>query len=175
MTPFEATLAALLKLPVYKDDRADERKPAQLAAVAFEVSRLKPPSGVGAKEWRALVLAVGEAESGYSLRIMEGLCRPHECDHGRARSPWQMHENPWTRPVWAELQGFEGLRVQVQAVDGMLKRAYFQCERSRPDGFWASQTLLAYAGKGCVDRTIAPWRGLELRLQYWRVAWRAMG
>lgn len=175
MNAFEATLAAVLKLPVYKEDLADERKPAQIAAIALEVSRLRPPPGVNAKEWRALVLAVGEAESGFSLRIMEGLCKPHECDHGRARSPWQMHENDHTRPFWQSLQGFEGLRVQVDQADKMLKRAYFQCERSNPEGFWAEQTVLAYAGKGCVNRTIAPWKGLDLRLNYWRLAWRAMG
>ena len=168
MTPFEATLAAVLKLPVYKDDLKDERKPAQLAAVALEVSHLKPPSGVNAKEWRALVLAVGEAESGYSLRIMAGECRPFECDHGRARSPWQMHENDHTRPFWQDLQGFVGLHVQVDQADKMLKRAYFQCPRT-------PSVVNAYAGKGCGGNTIAPWRGADLRIHFWLVAWQAMG
>ncbi len=175
MNPFEATLAAVLRLPVHHEDLKDERKIPQLAAIALEVSQLKPPLGVTSKDWRALILAIGEAESGFSLRIMEGLCRSHECDHGLARSPWQMHANDFTRPAWEQLQGFEGLHVQVQAVDGMLKRAYYLCERSNPEGYWAEQTILAYAGRGCINRTIAPWKGLELRLSYWRTARRAMG
>ncbi len=176
MSTTTQVLAALLALPTFHEDVADERKPAQLAAVAHEVAQLKPPAGVGAKEWRALVVAVGQAESGFSLRIMEGNCKPFECDRGRARSNWQMQKNRLNEAVWDELQGFESLRVQVQIADKMLKRAYYTCERSNPDGFWAAQTILAYAGRGCVDRkTIAPWRGLDHRLELWRKAWRAMG
>jgi hypothetical protein len=168
-------LAALLALPTYREDVADPRKPAQIAALAHEIAELKPPAGVNSKDWRALVIAVGQAESNFSLRIMEGRCKPFECDRGRARSAWQMHKNKHTAPVWDELHGFETLRVQVQTADGMLKRAYYMCERSNPEGFWAAQTILAYAGRGCVDKkTIEPWRGLELRLEYWRKAWRAM-
>lgn len=172
--PFAYTLAALLKLPIYKDDFDDPRKPAQLAAVALEVSRLKPPAGVGAKEWRALVLAVGEAETGYSLRIMAGECKHFECDHGRARSPWQMHENGYNRPVWDQLQGFVGLHVQVDEADKMLKRAYFQC-RLTPSDVWVRPVVTAYAGKGCGGNTIGPWRGADLRIAYWLRAWKAMG
>jgi hypothetical protein len=176
MTSTTAILSALLALPVFKDDLADERKPAQYAAIASEIAQLKPPAGVGRKEWQALVLVIGYAESGYALRITEGNCRTYECDRGRARSNWQMHQNDHTRPVWDQLQGFSTLHVQVQTADKMLKRAYYTCERSNPNGFWAAQTILAYAGRGCVDRqTIAPWKGLNLRLEYWRRTWRVLG
>lgn len=176
MSPYEYTLAALLRLPVYKEDVAEtERKRQQFEAVATEVAKLKPPAGVAAREWRAIVVAVGEAESGYSLRIMAGQCKPYECDHGRARSAWQMHENNYTRPVWEQLWGQENLAIQVQAADGMLKRAYYRCEKEQPDGFWVEQTFLAYAGRNCKQTTIEPWKGLALRVGYWRLAFRAMG
>lgn len=173
MTPLAAALAAVLALPVYKDDLTDARKVPQLAALAREVSLLEPPAGVSRKDWRALVLAVGEAETGYSLRIMDGLCRPYECDHGKARSPWQLHANDHTRPVWEQLQGFTTLHVQVQTASEMLKRSYFTCARSRAP--FPQATLLAFAGKGCRPDTIVPWRGLDLRVRYWTIARRAMG
>ncbi len=173
-TPFAHALAGLLALPIYKDDRQDPRKFSQLALVAHEVSQLEPPPGVSRKDWMALVVAIGEAESGYSLRIMEGLCRPLECDRGRARSPWQMHQNDHTRPVWDELQGFMTLHVQVQTASAMLKRSYFTCV-NRSGLPWQKSTVLAYAGRGCNSQTIVPWAGLDLRMRYWTVARRAMG
>ncbi len=174
MTPVEATLAALLALPVYKDDVTDHRKPAQYAALAHEVAQLKPPAGVGAKDWRALVLAVGAAETHFALRIMEGQCKPFECDRGRARSSWQLHSNQHTAPVWEQLHGFVTLSVQVRTADAMLKRAYYQC-RTTPSDIWIRPVVNAFAGRGCKSNTIAPWRGIDLRLDYWLRARRAMG
>ncbi len=127
MTPFEATLAAVLALPASVEDKADPRQSAHLQAIALEVSQLKPPRGIGAKDWRAIVLASGFAETHMSLRIMDGLCKAFECDRGKARSGWQLHSNDFTRPVWDQLQGLDNLHVQVVTADSMLKRSYYQC------------------------------------------------
>lgn len=178
MTPFEATLAALLALPTYKEDRApehQERRQELLAAIAGPVSELSPPAGIDARDWRALVIAVGGAETHYSLRIVaDGRCKPYECDRGRARSAWQLQNNDHLRPVWEELgQGLSTIDVQVRAADQMLKRAYHQCRQA--PGEWKYKTLMSFAGRGCKQMTLGPWRGLVLRLDYWQRARRAMG
>ena len=177
MTPFAATLAALLSLPVAVEDKANEYKPAQYAALAHEIAKVKPPRGIGAKDWRALLIAVGAAETHYALRIMDGRCKPFECDRGRARSSWQLHENLFTRPVWAELHGFTNLHIQVKTADEMLKRSWYQCAgHTRELPVAVQRTVLAFAGKPCDPRaTAAIWRGLELRTGYWLKARQAMG
>ncbi len=38
-----------------------------------------------------LLLAVAYHESGFRGSIDAGLCKPYECDHGRAFSMWQLH------------------------------------------------------------------------------------
>lgn len=175
MNAFESALAGLLSLPVAKDDRNDPRKYSQYVAIATEVAKLKPPRGVETREWRALVEAIGGAETHYLLRVMEGHCKPFECDRGHARSSWQLHKNLYTAPVWEQLQGFTTIAVQVQTADAMMKRAYYQCERSNPEGDWVRQVVLSFAGKGCKPDTIVPWRGLDLRINYWNHVRRAMG
>lgn len=177
MTPFVYTLAALNALPVAVEDLQEERKPAQYYAIAAEVSRLKPPAGIGAKDWRALVIAVGGAETHYLLRVMDGHCRPLECDRGLARSSWQMHKNLFTAPVWDQLQGLANIPMQVKTADEMLKRAYHQCRGNAVDPLHLVQrTVLGFAGRGCDPKaTAAPWRGLGLRTTYWLKARQAMG
>ncbi len=178
MTPFDIVLAGLLKLPIAHEDQADPRKPAQLAALALEVSQLKPPAGLSRKDWWSLVLAVGAAETHFSLRVMDGQCKPFECDRGKARSSWQLHKNLYTASVWDQLHGFAHLSVQVQAADAMLKRSYYQCRAAATDPLVLVQrTVHAFAGLGClVDRkTVNPWRGLQLRNTYWLRVRQAMG
>ncbi len=177
MTPFAYTLAALTALPVANEDLGNEYKPAQYAAIAREVSQLKPPAGIGAKDWRALVLAVGGAETHYLIRVMDGRCRPLECDKGLARSAWQMHKNLFNAPVWEQLHGLTNIPVQVKTADAMLKRAYHQCRADAVDPLWlVKRTVLGFAGRGCDPKaTVEPWRGLELRTTYWLKARQAMG
>lgn len=174
MTPFEYTLAALLTLPVAVEDKANEYKPAQYAAIATEVSRLKPPRGVGSKDWRALVLAVGGAETHYLYRVMDGQCKPFECDRGRARSGWQLQKNKHIEPVWDQLQGMTNIAVQVQTADKMLKLAYYQCAKT-PTDVWIRPVVNAFAGRGCQSMTIVPWGGYQKRFTYWLKARQAMG
>ncbi len=174
---FAYTLAALNALPFAVEDREHDLKPAQYVAIAQAVSQLKPPAGMGAKDWRALVLAVGAAETHYLIRVMDGQCRPLECDKGLARSAWQMHRNLFNAPVWDRLQGLSNIPLQVTTADAMLKRAYHQCRASHVDPLVLVQrTVLGFAGRPCDPHaTAAPWRGLGLRTTYWLKARQAMG
>jgi hypothetical protein len=151
--------AAVESLPCYVEDRGDPEKSAQLdqiAAAIAEVSRDAPRSP---REWAALLLTIGHHESTFSLRIQRGKCKPHECDHGRARSAWQLHKNAFTAPLWDQLEGVENTRVQVQAASDALRRAYYTCGRTSGVP-WLQATLNAYAGRRCG----AQWPGLEQRL-----------
>ncbi len=177
-TTFAYTMAAVLALPVFKEDVEAPEKIAQLVAVAHYVAQAEPPAGYPAKDWRALVLAVGFAESGLSLRIMRGDCKAHECDGGRARGGWQVHRNRLNAEQWDRMQGYESLEDQVAVASKMLARAYWQCSRKGHsiEALTAS-ALSAYAGRGCYVPTAGnpePWAGVHVRISYWRRARRAM-
>src|SRR5687767_12279984 len=93
---FEAyVLAGLNALAVFTEDRAPElaeQKRQQYAAIASAVASVAGEQKIARRaEWASLIVAIGYAESGFSLRIMDGRCKPWECDRGRARGGWQVH------------------------------------------------------------------------------------
>jgi hypothetical protein len=150
--------AAMESLPCFVEDRGDPEKSAQLDAIAAAVAEVSRDAPRAPREWAALLLTIGYHESTFSLRIQRGECKPHECDHGRARSAWQLHKNLFTAPVWDQLHGVENTVVQVQAASDALKRAYFTCSRSGVP--WLQATLNGYAGRRCG----AEWPGLDQRV-----------
>jgi hypothetical protein len=163
--------AAVMSLPTYFEDRdAGAEKAAQLTVIADAVAtNALPPAGIPRQEWAALVLAVGYAESTYSLRIHRGDCRleKRECDAkrlksgelvARAKSAWQMHANLFTSPVWDQLTGIENTPLQVTQASAMLRRGYHTCSRAGVP--WQVATINGYAGRKCS----AQWRGLGERL-----------
>jgi hypothetical protein len=150
--------AAMESLPCFIEDRGDPDKSAQLDAIAAAVAEVSKDAPRAPREWAALLLTIGYHESTFSLRIQRGECKPHECDHGRARSAWQLHKNLFTAPIWDQLHGIENTTVQVQAASDALKRAYFTCSRSGVP--WLQATLNGYAGRRCS----AEWPGLDQRV-----------
>lgn len=165
------TRAALGSLPVFHEDReAVAEKAVQLDAIAEAVAvNALPPDGIPRREWAALVLAVGYAESTYSLRIHRGECRleKKECDAkrlksgelvARAKSPFQMHENLFTRDTWSLMTGIENTAVQVTQASAMLRRGFHTCSRAGVP--WQVATINGFAGRKCS----AQWRGLGERL-----------
>lgn len=150
--------AAMDSLPCFIEDRGDPAKTAQLDAIAAAVAEVSRDAPRSPREWAALLLTIGYHESTFSLRIQRGECKPFECDHGRARSAWQLHKNLFTAPVWDQLHGIENTAVQVRAASDALRRAYYQCNRSGVH--WVRATLNGYAGRRCS----AEWPGLEQRV-----------
>jgi hypothetical protein len=105
---FKAILAALALLPLYKEDASGPEKTAQQTAIAYSLAaRTQDPELV------AFVIAWGDAETHYSLRVHAGLCQRWECDHGRARSPWQGHRNGMADERWSRMLGIENTDAQV--------------------------------------------------------------
>lgn len=150
--------AAMDALPCYVEDRDDPDKSAQLDAIAAAIADVSKDAPRSPREWAALLLTIGYHESTFSLRIQRGQCKPYECDHGRARSAWQLHKNLYTAPIWEQLHGVENTAVQVRAASDALRRAYFTCSRSGVS--WLQATLNGYAGRRCSDE----WPGLNQRV-----------
>ncbi len=157
---------ALRSLPVYFEDRADpELKATQLADMATAIEQAAEqhrPPGVKVKDWEATLITVAFHESTNSLRIHQGLCKPHECDSGRARGPWQQHRNGRTEDDWNALIGLEHTGFQAETASVQLRRGFLNCKGSPAP--WLQGTLNNYAGKNCNELN---WDGLEDRLQTW--------
>lgn len=162
----DKTRNALKSLPVYFEDReSGDVKHAQLSLIAFsveEAARATKPKGLKLKDWTALLLMVGYMESTFSLRIHAGQCKPHECDGGRARGPWQQHRNGRSESDWEKLTGFEHTQFQALTAGQALRRSYLTCKGSRAP--WLQGTLNNYAGQKC---EALEWGGLEERLRLW--------
>lgn len=146
------TLAALFRLPVWKEDRAPEIawiKDAQLR----EVDRLVTLEARGDAKVKAFTIALGNHESRYSLRIMRGECRPRECDPRRlpggkiepqAIGAWQLHRNGLTDAEWKALHGPASLPAQAKEAT---KRARGALNTCRGDVKGAFAVL---GGRGCL-------------------------
>lgn len=168
---FDLVLAGALSLPTFTEDRAPElaaEKRAQLEAFSRSTAAVAPDQNIALpRHWAALLVTVAHAESGLSLRIQAGLCRPHECDRGRARGPFQNHRFAESVATWDRLIGVENTAVQVRVAHARLKRSYYVC-RGASD--WLTATLTGYAGRRC--GTV--WPGLEQRAATWRRVVRGM-
>jgi len=144
-------LAALSTLPVYGEDvNVPQEKQEQLQMISESVARVSK----GNRDWAALLVAVAYSESRLSLRIMRGDCHAHECDHGLAWSPWQIHKNKLNEDAWGSTE----LDVQTREASTMLKRAFYSCKRSNVP--WLVGTINAFAGRRCD----AEWPGLDARI-----------
>jgi hypothetical protein len=177
MTPFEAAiLATLQKQPIYKDDKKPEfaeAKAAQLEQLAPAIAKATlNPGPFSRRDLGALLIMVAKRETNFSLRIARGECLVYECDRGRARGPWQQHQNNFTRPIWDQLHGLAFVEVQAQAAADALKRGYWTCDPKRTGvNDWVMATINGYAGHRCGE----VWDGLKLRMSDYVMIRRQLG
>ncbi len=163
--------AAIGRLPIASVDKSVDfaTKAAQLEAIAQAVAAESrtPPTGITPRQWAALLLTIGFHESTFSLAVHRGECAHWQCDAHKlkgggvqymARSPWQLHENDHTRPVWDQLVGVENTAVQVAAASKMAKVSYYRCSRLRLPMVLA--TVRGFGGGSCT----MPMRGEDARL-----------
>lgn len=160
-----AILAAALGLSVYKEDRSPElasakREQLTLVASAIAVESRKQTIAT-AVDWAALMLTIADSESGLSLRIHAGVCKPHECDRGKARGPWQTHAYGQAATFWDSLTGVENTALQTKVASSRLQVGYYTC-RGAAD--WLTSTINGFAGQRC-SRS---WTGLNQRVEKWR-------
>jgi hypothetical protein len=98
------------------------------------------------------LLAWGRHESNYLERIIENRCERWECDHGRARGGWQLHEKIAGR-YWDLLPG--SVAFQVAAAARATRWALRTCDGDARCSF----RVLGGLHKDC------PLRGEEERMQ----------
>lgn len=132
---------AILALPLYKEDRpVTLEKVSQLEAVSFAIhAAAKTPDEA------AFLIAWGEAESKFSLRVAAGRCKPTECDKGRARGPWQIHRFASMSPEqWDRMHGVENIDEQAVEAARKARWALRQCPADRIRG-----AFRVLGGLGC--------------------------
>jgi hypothetical protein len=129
-----ALLAALNALPA-RPAAFDEHAP-QIAEALAQATR-------GTRD-AATLFAVGYFESGFQPRIQEGLCKPNECDRGRARSFWQLHD--WVRG-WSDMIGMDRVGVAADVAARILRRGRRVCHsEAGAISFFAVGTCFGWKG-----------------------------
>lgn len=166
-------LAAVFALPIYKEDREAANKAEQLELVARAITvaateQRKWPGAPG--ELKAVMLTVARYESGLSLRIHAGDCKPTECDRGKARGLWQQQAISASSPdAWERLAGLdeESTLHAAREAARAITRARWQCRSLETRGEdWVPMVFSAYAGRGCIgwfrgrDERVAMFRKL---------------
>lgn len=122
---FKAILVALGLMPVWKEDRpVTPEKERQLSATSAAIhAAAKTPDEA------AFLIAWGDAETHYSLRVHAGRCHRWECDRGRARGPWQVHRNAAMSPEqWDKMHGVENIEEQAKVAAARARWAMRQCK-----------------------------------------------
>jgi hypothetical protein len=147
-------LLAILALPIFHEDTEAEDKRAQLEAIANAVAAVAQTP-----DEAAFLLAWGNAESNYSLRIHRGECNSWECDAGRARGPWQAHRNGMPEERWEKMIGVDNVEVQAQHALFLTRWALHACPHDRIRG-----AFRVLAGRACTS----PIRGEAGRVSSYR-------
>ena len=154
-------LTAIASLPIFHEDVGEKfatqkHDQAQMIASAIEKAVEQSTEWPDSpRELAALMLTVAWHETRLSLRIHDGLCKPHECDNGRARGLWQLHvHRSLPRERWLQVAGFppENTTRAAQEAAIALVRSRRMCAVATRGRDWLGATLTAYAGGGCGGR-----------------------
>jgi hypothetical protein len=152
----------LLKLPAFHlDQETTEERQARMETIATAIVKATDnatcykkenckPRWIGSRDQLAtLLLTIGFLESGFAKHIHEDKCRTKigECDGGRAKSLWQVHNsNNLPQGYWATLGGTDlDATTRAASVAALyLVRANNRCQGS------ILGTISAYAVGSCV-------------------------
>lgn len=152
-------LAFLLYLPMPAEDFDNPHKPAQLESIAAAIEQ----AADGNRRLAALLISTGFIETKYSLRIHNGHCASWECDHGRARGPWQVWRNGMPQKDWTNMRGLGHTEDQALAAKRVLVRGLAMCGTVRG-------AIARYVGLPCDARGPT----LEKRFEWYQRAYRAL-
>lgn len=168
---FEAILIVLHQLPVFYEDLEEKNRENRLETIALAIDTssrwLTCDSGRWAgckRRWAlsrrtlvALQVATASRESALSARIHAGRCYPTECDRGRARGLWQVHQSgPITVEWWAGMAG-HGYRETFAAA--FAAGYLFSLNERRCKGI--DGAISAYASGSCY------WAGIKKRKKHY--------
>jgi hypothetical protein len=135
-------------VPVSKHDKTPERlavRAEQLDAFAIEIARVSVKAPLPPRQWASLIGAVGSIESNFDTEIVAGRCKPHECDHGRAKGAFQNQLVAPVADLWPIADG--NITAQVDMADRMLRRTWRGCEAQGVP--FPAGAFRAYAGRSC--------------------------
>jgi hypothetical protein len=157
VTLAEWVLAAVMALPISKHDRGVDPalKRSQLETVSYAIADVAQSTKWPGtpRELAALLIIEGKHESAFALHVHAGNCLPGECDHGRARGPWQQQAGSTSSPAaWLLLGGLDeySTRFAAQEAARALARSRWMCRSlERGGNDWVEMTMSAYAGHGC--------------------------
>jgi hypothetical protein len=91
-----------------------------------------------------LLGTTGGIESNFDTDIVAGRCKPHQCDHGKAKGAFQ---NQNVKPVADLWHGADGdIPAQVAMVDRMMRRSTTRCAAFAP---FPAHVFRAYRGGSC--------------------------
>jgi hypothetical protein len=138
----KAVLVALALLPRFHEDREAVGKVVQENAIAAAIAKV-----TSNPDEAAFLLAWGDAETHYSLRIHEGRCFRWECDRGRARGPWQLHRNGRSLELWDRMHGVDNVDVQAREALKMARWAMNECRMKGDERILSGFRMLG--AKGC--------------------------
>lgn len=111
--------AALSLAPSHHDVETDAERFARQEVIAEAIvnaaNRVAWPGDK--REIAFLLLATGHFESRYALHVHAGKCRKHECDGGRAATPWQIQRGSWLpKGAWEQMQGTDLASTKLAAL-----------------------------------------------------------
>lgn len=142
------TRAALDRVPVAKTDRTPERAELHaqnLDVFAVEIARVSANAPLPARQWAALLGAIGSNESNFDTEIVAGRCAKWACDHGRAKGAFQNHKLSFTADLWPVADG--NITAQVDMADRTLRRTWGTCTRLGVP--FPASAFRGYAGVSC--------------------------
>lgn len=151
MMTAETLLLVMLAQPVWHQDTAET--PAERADLLRPVAMAIELATDDATEQAALI-ALGYAESRWARYVVEGRCqdgpRGVQCDHGRARGPWQT----WrvACPEAFELVEWDPRVLERTAKCAVrhLRGGYGRCRGRNPAGDWAGAFAAQRGGASCL-------------------------
>lgn len=134
-------LAFLIKLLVQKEDVGNPLKQPQLEIIADSIAQVaKTP------EEAARLITMAYWESGLNLRVHSGHCKKNtpECDHGKARGIYQLHQDGLPEDRWSKMHGIDHTLEQTEEAHVRIERRHRQC-----GGDFESTAALYMGAKWC--------------------------
>lgn len=133
----------LARLPVPKADREPDRaelRAQQLDAFAVELARVSAdrPSP---RQHMAFLVTLGGAETNFDTQLVLGICKPWQCDKGKAKGAFQNWRVSFTKELWAVADG--NIAAQVDMADRTLRRSMTRCAPFAP---FPAHVFRAYKG-----------------------------
>ena len=133
MTTFASVLLVMLEAltPFHRDHESPNQRHARMVVISNSIARATEEAKTSFKgqpeELAMGLFTIGKFEARFALHVHADLCKPWECDVGKAKSLFQVHVSKTVpREVWATLGGTsqEATDRSAMAAASMWARAW---------------------------------------------------